>query len=192
MDKKERRRWCWWGCGYIFMGISAEIRRIQAGIYTSLQRLVEHLRLKKSKSKAAAGQRMCREYKFFSLCPQGGQRFGGLGGPLGDFERQNRDEGKKEQTPERGGKAIRLYHGVNFPEVAAACKLKRAEALFFPSTQYVSACSIRGRQKQEETKGTKAERKGNFKSWKIRSFFACPFVAVSFQTVAAYSNFRSC
>lgn len=66
---------------------------------------------------------MCREYQFFSLSPQGGQRFGGLGGPLGDFERQNRDEGGKEQTTEgkreRGAKAIRLNHGVNFPEVTA-------------------------------------------------------------------------
>lgn len=181
------------------MGISAENRRIQAGIYTSLQRLVEHLRLNKSKSEAAAGPEDVLRISILQLVSSRRAAFqgpggGGGGGALGDFERQTRDEGGKEQTTGRGGKAIRLHHGVNFPEVAAACKLKGAESLVFsPSTQYVPACSIRGRQKQEGTKGTKAERKPNFKSWKIRSFFfACPFVAVCFQTVAAYSNFRSC
>lgn len=205
MDKKEGRSrcwcrcwccccWCWWGaviCSWLFLLETGGCRLKCAPVCRGLCNIWGWTRANLSQRLG----RGCAENinSLAALLKNGRAAFQWPGRATGNRWKTKQSRGRKVRTTvrQRSQRHPSLSRR-EFPWSQCSLPIKEGRGSFF--TRCVSACNIRQRQKEEETKGMKAERKRNFKSWKIGSFCTpmLAFVAVCFQTVAAYSNFRSC
>lgn len=90
-----------------------------------------------------------------------------------DSLEEKTESGGREQTTERkkerADEAVLLYHDVNFPEVTAACKLKRAGLSLSLSVYFFSPYNTfePGAAEKDKRKRKRKEPNLNFKRWKI-------------------------